>query len=41
MDDRLLLDKMDLEKGTVMVYGKEYPLRTTCFPTLDPKDPYA
>lgn len=41
MEDRLLLDKMDLKKGTVLVYGKEYPLKTTRFPTVDPADPYA
>ncbi|MCR5784031.1 MAG: fructose-1,6-bisphosphatase [Eubacterium sp.] len=41
MENRLLLDKMDLEKGTVTVEGKEYPLLDTFFPTVDPKDPYA
>ncbi len=41
MDDRLLLDKMDLEKGTVRIEGKEYPLNDTFFPTIDPADPYA
>ena len=41
MADRMFLDKMDLEKGTVMVYGKEYPLKDTLFPTLDREDPYA
>lgn len=40
MEHRLLLDKMDLEKGTVMVEGKEYPLKAKNFPTLDPKQPY-
>ncbi len=40
MDDRLLLDKMDLEKGTVMLYGKEYKLNDTYFPTIDMKNPY-
>ena len=40
MENRLLLDKMDLDKGTVVVEGKEYPLRDTNFPTIDPKDPY-
>lgn len=40
MSDRLFLDKIDFEKGTVRVYGKEYPLRDTCFPTLDPENPY-
>ncbi len=40
MDHRLLLDKMDLEKGTVEVEGKTYPLKDTCFPTIDMKNPY-
>ncbi len=40
MDHRLLLDKMDLEKGTVTVEGKTYPLKDTCFPTIDMKNPY-
>ncbi len=41
MDDRLLLDKMDLSAGTVTVGGKPYPLADTRFPTLNPDDPYA
>jgi len=41
MEDRLLLDKLDLEKGTVNVGGKDYKLLDTNFPTLDPTDPYA
>ena len=40
IDDRLLLDKLDLEKGTVTISGKEYPLKDSNFPTIDPKDPY-
>ncbi|MFC2647810.1 MAG: fructose-1,6-bisphosphatase [Coriobacteriaceae bacterium] len=40
MDGRLLLDKMDLKKGTVTIQGKEYELRTTDFPTVDPMQPY-
>lgn len=40
MDHRLLLDKMDLENGTVTVEGKTYPLKDTCFPTIDMKNPY-
>ena len=40
MDDRLLLDKIDYEKKTVMVYGKEYPMNDVDFPTVDPTDPY-
>ena len=42
MDDRLVLDKLDLKKGTVVLSdGKEYPLKTTDLPTFNPKDPYA
>ncbi len=40
MDDRLLMEKIDLKKGTVLCYGVEYPLTDTNFPTMDPKDPY-
>ena len=40
MDDRLLLDKIDYEKKTVVAYGKEYPISDTDFPTVDPADPY-
>ena len=39
MDDRILLDKIDFEKGTVKLGDKEYPLRDKLFPTVDPKDP--
>lgn len=41
LDDRLLLDKLDLEKGVVTIGGTEYPLTDTHFPTVDPADPYA
>lgn len=41
MDHRLLLNQIDIKKGTVMVEGKEYPLRDTNFPTIDWADPYA
>lgn len=40
MEERLLLDKINLEKGTILVDGVEYPLRDTNFPTLDMNDPY-
>ncbi len=40
MDERLLLDKINYEKKTVMIYGKEYPIKDTDFPTVDPEDPY-
>ena len=40
MNDRLLLDKMDLAAGTVRIGGEVYPLNDTFFPTVDPADPY-
>lgn len=40
MDDRALLHRIDYEKGTITLDGKEYPLLDTNFPTIDPKDPY-
>ena len=40
MEERLLLDKIDINKGTVQVEGKEYPLKDTNFPTIDWEDPY-
>lgn len=40
LSHRKLLHTIDLEKGTVVVDGKVYPLRDTRFPTLDPKNPY-
>lgn len=41
MNDRLLLDKMDIEKGTVKIGEKEYQLLDKIFPTIDSKNPYA
>ncbi len=40
MDDRLLLDKIDYKKGTILIDGKEYKLLDNYFPTIDPKNPY-
>lgn len=40
MEDRLLLDKIDLEAGTVEIDGRTHPLVTSDFPTLDPERPY-
>lgn len=40
MEDRLLLDKLDLEKGTVKIDGKEYEMKDKNFPTLYPDDRY-
>ena len=41
MADRLLLDKINYEKGSITIDGKEYDLLDHNFPTIDPKDPYA
>ena len=40
MDDRLLLDKIDYEKGICTIGGKRYSMRECYFPTIDPADPY-
>ena len=40
MDDRLLLDKIDYEKGICTIGGKRYSMRGCYFPTIDPADPY-
>lgn len=40
MDDRLLLDKIDLEKNIIKINNKEYELEDSNFPTLDIKNPY-
>lgn len=41
MQDRLLLDKIDFEKGTILIDGKQYTMKDTDFPTVDPANPYA
>ncbi len=40
MEDRLLLEHIDFEKGTIKIGRKIYPLNDTNFPTIDPKNPY-
>lgn len=40
MDDRLLLDFINYEKGTITIDGRELKLNDTNFPTIDPKNPY-
>lgn len=40
MEDRLLLNKINYEEGTIDCYGKIYKLNDTNFPTIDPKEPY-
>ena len=41
MDDRLLLDKINLADGTITVEGKTYPLTDSHLPTVNPDDPHA
>lgn len=42
MNDRLLLEHIDLKKGTITLPdGKTYPLLDTHLPTINPDDPYA
>ena len=41
MQDRDFLRRINWEKGTVMVGGREYPMRDMSFPTVDPADPTA
>src|SRR5215211_5050287 len=38
MDDRLVLDMINLAEGTATLYGATYPLLDTNWPTLDPAD---
>ena len=40
MEDRNVLHLIDFKKGTIRLGGKDYPLRDTNFPTIDPDDPY-
>ena len=40
MEDRLLLDKIDIDRGTVRIGDQDYALRDNDFPTLDLKNPY-
>ena len=40
LEERALLHRIDYEKGTITLDGKEYKLLDTNFPTIDPKNPY-
>ena len=40
LNHRLLLDKIDFEKGTVRVKGVDYPMKDMNLPTVNPKNPY-
>ncbi len=41
LNDRNLLHKIDYERGTITLDGKEYELLDKHFPTIDPQNPYA
>ena len=41
LDDRLLLDKIEFEQGTVKIEKRIYPLLDTRFQTVAPDDPFA
>ena len=40
MSDRLLLNDIDFEQGTITIDGETYPLTSNHFPTIDPSHPY-
>lgn len=40
MSDRLLLDKINYDRKTVLIDGVEYAMEDNDFPTVDPADPY-
>ncbi|MGN1298004.1 MAG: fructose-1,6-bisphosphatase [Clostridia bacterium] len=40
LENRLLLDKINLEKGYVLINGKKYEINDTNFPTLDKENIY-
>lgn len=39
MADRDMFSRVNWKKGAIEIDGKEYPLRDTDFPTVDPQDP--
>lgn len=40
MQNRLLLDKINWEKGTIQIDGIDYPMLDTNLPTINPDNPY-
>ncbi len=40
MEDRLMLNKINFEEGTINLGGKVYKLNDSNFPTIDSKNPY-
>lgn len=39
MQDRILLNKIDYDRGVCVIDGKEYAMKSCCFPTVLPADP--
>lgn len=39
INDRIHLEHINFEKGTVNIHGKDYKMLDMNFPTIDPKDP--
>ena len=39
MEERLVLEKIDFDNNEITVYGKTYPLKDTCFQTIDRQHP--
>ncbi|MFR9514997.1 MAG: fructose-1,6-bisphosphatase [Rikenellaceae bacterium] len=40
LNDRLVLEKIDFERGLYCIDDKEYEMSNSCLPTVDPSDPY-
>lgn len=40
LDDRLMLHRIDFDKGTITLNNETYELREASFPTIDKHDPY-
>ncbi|MEF9985612.1 MAG: fructose-1,6-bisphosphatase [Bacteroidales bacterium] len=40
MEDRNMLHRINKEKATIIINGKEYPLKDTDFQTINPDNPY-
>ena len=40
MDNRKLLQKIDFKRGVFVLEGKDYAMRDSNFPTVNPEDPY-
>ena len=40
LSDRQLLDKIDYDRGVILIEGKEYKLNDNNFPTINKANPY-